>query len=88
MKKACITLFACALAAPIIANATPSDPFMVMENDAGGRIELYDVKSPTNDECKGEFIAKAWGRGIADKYGCWSASSDTVSISWTVNGTQ
>ena len=56
-------------------------------NKSGGRIELSNTSVPMDVQkntpaCKGALIAKSWGDGIDNIYGCWIVMGDTISIHW------
>jgi hypothetical protein len=55
-----------------------------MPNQIGGRIDLYDVPTPKDGiaGCAGSYIAKTWGNGVADQFGCWTLNEDLVVIHW------
>lgn len=54
-----------------------------MPNQVGGRIDLYDIKTPAGiDGCKDSLIAKSWGNGGADIVGCWRTNDDLVVVKW------
>lgn len=56
-------------------------------NDRGGRIELMNITVPASAEakfeaCKGRYIAKTWAPDVADTFGCWTLSGDTILVFW------
>jgi hypothetical protein len=81
MKKIIATLFAC-----LTITSAHATVFATMPNASGGRIELSDVKAPAELQryagCKSGYIAKSWGDGADDIFGCWIQVGDTVSVVW------
>lgn len=55
-------------------------------NESNGRIELLDSTVPASlwniPGCIKAHVAHVWGDGIDDIYGCWIASSDTVTVTY------
>jgi hypothetical protein len=67
-----------------IAQQSHAEIIASMANDAGGRIDLYSAQIPkgTLASCDGKYVAKTWGSGIKDAYGCWNIDNDLISIHW------
>lgn len=89
--KALFAILALALA-PIV----QAETYFTMPNQNGGQIQLENVHAP--DEivnvyplCEGRYIAKAWGQGTEDTWGCWTflPETATIVIHWLLpSGTQ
>jgi hypothetical protein len=81
MKKFLVLLVTC-----LAFTTAHADVIASMGNENGGRIDLSTALVPAAmvkmfDNCKGDSIAKAWGKG-ADIYGCWKVVGDTIVIDW------
>lgn len=57
-----------------------------MPNRDGGMIELHDVECPAGDRVW--LIARTWTQSQPDQYGCWTANTNTgtVTIHWIHTG--
>ena len=57
-----------------------------MPNRDGGMIELHDVECPAGDRVG--LIARTWTQSQPDQYGCWTANTNTgtVTIHWIHTG--
>jgi hypothetical protein len=85
MKKPLALLLCLCVLVPSVQAA----PTMIgyLENQNNGRIELYSTPTPEKVSrgeavCRATFVAKTWGDGTEDSYGCWTIVADTVVVHW------
>lgn len=70
-----------------VAQAQTSDEYIThppigyIMNRNGGHIEIYSDTAPSENSHKC-FIAKTYGGGAPDQYGCWAVSGEQLMIRW------